>query len=184
MSGSSPRPIEIWKSWSGLESFGPTCGIASGFCGWTCPPLRERREDIPTLVQHFLKRAATRFRLPPHAVAGGEMERLEAYAWPGNVRELRNMVEEALVRCQGQDVRFDMLPGQDPWAGPSPAAVAPLPPGNLEESIRARLQSALTACHGRINGPRGAAAALGLKPSTLRSRLDRYGLPYGRRWRD
>lgn len=154
------------------------------------PPLRERPEDIPALTQHFLKQAAARFHLPPHAVAEGEMERLRAYSWPGNIRELRNVVEEALVRCQGGDVRFDMLPavaGRENAersgisAGAAPRAAERSV--TLEEGIVARLRCALAASRGRIDGPGGAADALGLKPSTLRSKLDRYGLPYGRRWR-
>jgi len=116
------------------------------------PPLRERRADIPGLVQHFIARAGR----PPQAVAPEAMARLLAHGWPGNVRELRSVVERMLLHAdRGGEDAFEL----EGWHAAAPAAAAVEP----AESVRALLEH-----RGRLGA---AAAALGVSPRTLQRRL-------------
>lgn len=155
------------------------------------PPLRERATDIPLLAVHFLQAAARRFGIVPPAIAPGEMERLTRYAWPGNVRELRNVVEEALVLNPQGPLHFRLH--TEEGAKPAPdAAMAGPEMGRSREATGRELPSLevlharyfrelLENCGGRINGPGGAAEVAGIKPNTLRFRLDKLGIPYGKK---
>lgn len=147
------------------------------------PSLRERPEDIPLLASHFLQEAARRFGIVPPAFAPGEMRRLAAYAWPGNVRELRNVVEEALVLSPQGPLRFRLEGAEiSPEAALRHAEAVPdagLP--SLDELHARYFRELLRACDGRINGPGGAAELAGIKPNTLRFRLDKLGVPYGKK---
>jgi len=127
------------------------------------PPLRERREDIPLLVEHFLERLRPRLgrrlaRFSPEA-----QRRLRAYHWPGNVRELENVVERAALLCDGPVLEVDL----------AESAPAPPPPAGGE---RDRMEAALRDARWKVTGPRGAAAALGIHPNTLRYRMRRLGI--------
>lgn len=140
------------------------------------PPLRERPQDIPLLVQHYLTREGVRMGMPPQPLAKGEMEKLLAYPWPGNVRELINVVGEGFARSQNGPVRFNLSRRM----GGKGAYVAPTGVENFSVMLAAYFRNALAVCDGRISGPRGAAALIGVKPNTLRAKLDKLGIPYGR----
>jgi formate hydrogenlyase transcriptional activator len=148
------------------------------------PALRERTDDVALLAYYFADRFAREFgkrieRIPPEALA-----RLLAYPWPGNVRELSNVIERAVVLARGPvlDIAAELLPGA-PGAAPTPGQVpvdASPPPAaygqTLEEVERRQIQSTLERTGWVIEGERGAAAALGLNASTLRSRMKKLGI--------
>ena len=163
------------------------------------PPLRERPEDIPLLVTHTLAGLARRLGKPLHGVSPAARERLIAWSWPGNVRELQNVIERAAILASGDTIEVEDLglmpvsPGValSPVTGlaaqPVPveaaAAMRPLPMApaaeegaNLEAVERRHIEQVLAGCNGVIEGPKGAAAALGLHPSTLRSRMQKLGM--------
>jgi transcriptional regulator with GAF, ATPase, and Fis domain len=137
------------------------------------PPLRERKDDVIALAEHFLRLVARDDAL---VLGAAERERLVAYDWPGNVRELQHVIERAVILSPRPPLRLDL-------ALPAPA-VAPAPqaaPGLLKEEDlrtleRQSLVAALEAAGGRIGGARGAAAVLGVHPSTLRDRMRALGI--------
>jgi formate hydrogenlyase transcriptional activator len=144
------------------------------------PPLRERRDDIPPLAAHFVTQAARRMNRPAPRLTPAAMDQLTAYDWPGNVRELQNAIERAVILAQGGAPRFDWLKGANP---PStvPAAAPATPPAiltaaELKRRERENLTTALARTGGKIFGPTGAAALLGMKPTTVISRLKALGL--------
>lgn len=155
------------------------------------PPLRERQQDILLLAIHFAHASTRRFGIATPPLAAGERERLLAHTWPGNVRELRNVVEEAIVLNPQGPLRFRL----DGHAGvsldylPEEALVNDGPPPSqtnrawptLDEVQATYLRELLDACHGRVAGPFGAAAKAGIKANTLRFRLDKLGIAYGRK---
>ncbi|MBU4011688.1 MAG: sigma-54 dependent transcriptional regulator, partial [Proteobacteria bacterium] len=145
------------------------------------PPLRQRKTDIPLLIEHFLKRKSRElnFRSIPKIVPGN-IERLIDYPWKGNVRELENMVERALIQYNGGLLNFDhfVFPQSDKLPTNTIASGKML---KLDEVCVRHIQSALEAARGRINGPYGAAELLGLLPSTLRGRMNKLGIIYGRK---
>jgi formate hydrogenlyase transcriptional activator len=135
------------------------------------PPLRERVEDIPLLVTHFLQFFQRKLGKPLTAVTRESMERLVRYPWPGNVRELQNVMERACVLATGPVVHVaDRLESGD----------APGVKGGVIETLeaaeRAHIRRAIESTGGVVHGPGGAAALLGINPSTLRSRMERLGL--------
>lgn len=142
-------------------------------------PLRERPDDIPILARHFLEQAARRLgcTLPPFTEYHADL--LRAYAWPGNVRELQNVVERAAILAQDGSLHFE-LPAT---SGPAPVAGQPADAHHgvftevqMRHLERENIHTALLQCHWRIHGPDGAAMRLGLKPSTLVSRMKKLGL--------
>ena len=141
------------------------------------PPLRERVEDIPVLVAHFLAQFQRKMGKPLRGVTDDAMAQLKRYAWPGNIRELQNVIERACVLATGplvslgETLRATVAPGR---VGSSSAAQAPLLP--LDESERAHIRRALAATGGRVHGSDGAAELLGINPSTLRSRMQKLGI--------
>jgi transcriptional regulator with GAF, ATPase, and Fis domain len=146
------------------------------------PPLRDRKEDIPMLAAHFLKQAARRLRLPPPRFTEAHGRLLQSYDWPGNVRELQNTTERALILAQKGALQFDLLPGDlgAPQPLPAPGANGGVPPILTEIEWRQRerenMQVALVKSGWRIHGEGGAAELLGLKPTTLISRMKMMGL--------
>jgi len=137
------------------------------------PPLRDRREDIPLLARHFLDRLCEKVRRPSLELPMGVVQALQAHAWPGNIRELQNVIEQAVLISDGPVLR---LPG--PLAG-APTGGGPGRLISLEALERTHILEILAHCQGRVEGPQGAAAILGLKPSTLRSRMQKLGVDRG-----
>ncbi len=143
------------------------------------PALRERKGDLPALAHHFLERKARELALGGRpTLAPGAIDQLAAYGWPGNVRELSNVIERALLLSQGRPLAFPDL-GARTAPPPTPAG-APQPLDTLEAVTAGHLRAALARTGGRIEGAGGAAALLGLNPSTLRHLLRRLGMPFGR----
>ncbi|HEY0705148.1 MAG TPA: sigma 54-interacting transcriptional regulator [Polyangia bacterium] len=140
------------------------------------PPLRQRRDDIPLLVRHFLDQLAPKIGRRLRGFSTEGMARLTAYDWPGNVRELQNLVERAALLADGSRLQvpaFTLAPTI------SPVAPGPELPGNPRDP--AVILSALESCGWKVTGPQGAAAALGIHPNTLRYRMRRLHLqPLGR----
>ncbi|HZY02241.1 MAG TPA: sigma 54-interacting transcriptional regulator [Anaeromyxobacteraceae bacterium] len=158
------------------------------------PPLRERPEDIRPLATHFLARQAALMHRRPPSVPEAAWRALEAWPWPGNVRELENFLQRALIFSTGSELTLPELPppersgGAAPVGGGSQATRSPppaarqahppgpalTPPGCFDDEVKALLTRALAAAGGRVYGPGGAAALLGLKPTTLQGKMRRY----------
>ncbi len=139
------------------------------------PPLRERGEEIRPLSTYFLARQATLMHRRPPRVAEDVWRALEAYDWPGNVRELENFLQRALILSPGPDLVLPELPSSSIRAA-APATAAPHPPGKFDEEVRALIERALWHAGGRVYGPSGAAALLGLRPTTLQGKMKKYGV--------
>ncbi len=131
------------------------------------PPLRERAEDIPQLVWTFLEEFCSRMGKKITQVPRETMEALQRYPWPGNVRELRNVIEHSAIVTTGETLRVPML---------DETVAAAAPPQTLADSERQLILRALESRRWKIKGPNGAAAALGLNPSTLYSRMKKLGI--------
>jgi transcriptional regulator with GAF, ATPase, and Fis domain len=151
----------------------------------TVAPLRERREDIPLLAAHFLDHASERLHLPRPRLTRGHVRELEQYDWPGNIRELENVIERGVIMARRHGrLRFD-LAGEGPRASP-PAAPPPGQEGSRPQVVlldadvrrleRENILEALRQSGGRIRGPGGAAELLGLKATTLASRIKTLGI--------
>ncbi len=138
------------------------------------PPLRERSGDVPLLVWSIVRELGAGMNRAVETIRREDMERLQNYHWPGNVRELRNVVERALILCTGPTLRI-VPPGS---SSTKDGAVM-----TLDEAQRRHILKVLDAAGGRIRGTGGAAELLGMKPTTLRSRMQRLGLD-PRRLRD
>jgi transcriptional regulator with GAF, ATPase, and Fis domain len=146
------------------------------------PPLRDRREDIPALVHHFVERKSRELKIPgPPPLAQGVIDRLVAYSWPGNVRELENLVERALILSQGAPLTFDdLLRGEEKTVCAPPGA-AEDESLRLDAVIYSHVRRVLEMADGKVHGKGGAAELLGINPSTLRYRMNQLGIPYGRK---
>jgi formate hydrogenlyase transcriptional activator len=135
------------------------------------PPLRERAADIPLLVEYFTdrfgKRAGKKFR----TIDKKSLKAFQAYAWPGNVRELQNVIERAVILSEDGALVVD-----ETWLKREPAQ-NPLRPRTLDGVLikqeKEMIEAALAESHGRISGPAGAAAKLGLPTQTLESKIKR-----------
>jgi formate hydrogenlyase transcriptional activator len=133
------------------------------------PPLRERREDVPSLLHHFRVQFNRRMHKQVTRVDPASLELAARYPWPGNVRELENIVERAMIVAPGDTLVIDPT-----WlAGAEVPATNPDGPGLAEVERRAILD-ALHRCGGKVYGPDGAAAALGLKPTTLYGKMRKH----------
>jgi transcriptional regulator with GAF, ATPase, and Fis domain len=138
------------------------------------PALRERQEDIPLLVDHFVDRFSQALGRQVKRVASDSMDLLRAYAWPGNVRELQNVIERAVVLAEG-----DWLTVEERWLQRTAAATAPDRQPFAEQlhgQEKAMIEAALYATLGRVSGPGGAAARLQVPPSTLESKIRTLGI--------
>jgi formate hydrogenlyase transcriptional activator len=134
------------------------------------PPLRERPEDIPLLVRHFAQQHAQRLHKPVHTIPAEALEALTRYPWPGNVRELQNVIERAVILARDGVLR-PVLPT---WQ--QPLQRSPAGGSTLADVQRDYIVRVLRDASGVIGGQHGAAARLGLKRTTLLSRMERLGI--------
>ncbi|MGH0031647.1 MAG: sigma 54-interacting transcriptional regulator [Myxococcota bacterium] len=144
------------------------------------PPLRERAEDVPLLAEQFLARATRKLERPARLTESDAQE-LQRYAWPGNVRELQNVIERAVITAKNGRLRLDLPAGARAPDAVEGASAAPGAGGILTEEAlrdleRENLRAAMEQAGGKIYGAGGAAELLGMKPTTLASRLERLGL--------
>jgi formate hydrogenlyase transcriptional activator len=138
------------------------------------PALRDRREDIPALVRHFVEKFARRMRRPITTIPAATMNALQRAFWPGNIRELENVIERAVILSSGPELRVplaDLRPDSPRRATGSSAAT-----GQLRNAERELILEALRKSHGVIGGPEGAAAKLGVKRTTLQSKMRKLGI--------
>ena len=142
------------------------------------PPLRLRREDIPSLVRHFVGRLSRQMGLVGRPeVPARALDQLQAYDWPGNVRELQNIVERALILSGGGPLRFPALVARTEGSSATAPVTEPdVRFATLEEANRQHIQRALEHTDGQVAGAGGAAELLGLNASTLRARMRKLGV--------
>jgi formate hydrogenlyase transcriptional activator len=149
------------------------------------PALRERPEDIPLLVRHFVQQFSRRNGKSIDSIPSETMETLVHYHWPGNIRELQNVIERAVIVSKGPTLK---VPVADLEAAPAPVVASrPQPNGhgeNLREELgtqeRHRIVEALEQSNWVVAGPQGAAARLGMKRSTLQFRMRKLGINVAR----
>ena len=143
-------------------------------------PLRDRKDDIPLLVSHFLSSVCKRFNKPELRISLETLRKLQSYSWPGNIRELENLIERQVILSRGDKLILDHLPleqGAPVHKGPESMVLGQ----NLTEDECNRLKhksivNALRQCKGKLYGKDGAARLLGLKPTTLASRIKKMGI--------
>lgn len=143
------------------------------------PPLRERKDDIAALTRHFVDIACKDLRRRCSNITRQHIAILEAHDWPGNVRELKNVIERAVILSPGDRLRLDLVmqPEQVPAVAQSTSETGEyLTEDEFRNLEKANLISALSAADWRISGEGGAAALLGLKPSTIAYRMKRFGI--------
>ncbi len=137
----------------------------------TVPPLRDRVEDIPMLVRHFTQKFAQRMKKQIETIPSEAMKALQTYHWPGNVRELENFIERAVILTQGQDLFVSI--GELKWL---PSHTKNSGTTTLEQAEREHILKALHKMNWTIGGPAGAAAKLGMKRTTLQSKMQKLGI--------
>jgi formate hydrogenlyase transcriptional activator len=134
------------------------------------PSLRERREDIPLLVEYFIDRYARKAGKPITTVEKRTLQVLQSYPWPGNIRELQNVIERSVIVCDTSNFSVD-----ESWLSQAPVKKSAGSQLYLSEKVAAQekeiIEAALRECQGRVFGPSGAAAKLGLARSTLESKI-------------
>jgi len=147
------------------------------------PPLRERKDDIPLLARHFVELSVKELRCPPPRLTRAGVARLQNYNWPGNVRELRNVIERAVILARGGPLQFDLPMSASASASPSQkthsgnvATLGFLTEAEMRRRERENLLAVLQRSGWRIKGEDGAAELLGIKPTTLLSRMKKMGL--------
>ena len=138
----------------------------------TIPPLRQRKEDIPLLVNYFITKYNKKIGRKIGSVSQATINALQEYHWPGNVRELENVIERAIITSPGPALqvldRFDSFPKSVEPAGLDVKALAELEHDHICQVLQTT--------GWRIDGPKGAAVLLGLNPSTLRARMRKFGI--------
>jgi transcriptional regulator with GAF, ATPase, and Fis domain len=145
------------------------------------PPLRNRKEDIPELVDYFIERKSRelKLRIKPKLMPGA-VDRLMNYHWPGNVRELENVIERELILHRNSPLAFESF---------EEFMISDIEHSNkdkteetfiLNDVISRHIRHVLRLTEGKIHGPDGAAELLGVNPSTLRNRMNKLWIPYGR----
>jgi transcriptional regulator with GAF, ATPase, and Fis domain len=142
-------------------------------------PLRKHKEDIPLLAAHFLDQGIRRLKVPTARLTSAHLIQLQNYDWPGNVRELQNAIERALILAQNGVLNFNFSKVEGKPAGftqPRPPIGVILTDVEFRQRERENVLSALNKADWKIHGPGGAAELLGLKPTTLISRVKRFGL--------
>jgi formate hydrogenlyase transcriptional activator len=136
------------------------------------PPLRERTADIPLLVEYFIDRFGKKFGKKFRAIDKKSLQMFQVYDWPGNIRELQNVVERAVILCEGETFSVDetWLRRELPVTSPRRSTLNRV----LVKQEKQMIEAALAKCHGRISGPSGAAIKLGLPARTLDSKIKRF----------
>ena len=187
------------KSAAGAGKFRPDLYYRLSVFPIEVPPLRARKEDIPILATHFLEVACKRFSRSGLELTESQVRRLQNYDWPGNVRELQNVIERALIASRSRSLGLDIPAGEESGRSvksslsaksvPSAAATARsaspeesevIPDKVMSRRMRDNMVAALKRSGGRIYGPGGAAELLGIKPTTLTSRVKKLGLKQSR----
>jgi len=134
------------------------------------PPLRERREDIPVLVEYFVDHCARKVGKNIQEITKESLHLLRSYPWPGNIRELQNVIERSVIMCETENFSVDKN-----WLAQQPLATVPKIPLGLSEKLAAQekemIEAALRESAGRVFGPSGAATKLGIPRSTLESKI-------------
>ncbi len=134
------------------------------------PPLRERREDIPLLVEYFIAHFARKAGKSFRGINKKTLDLLRSYPWPGNIRELQNVVERSVIVCETENFSVD-----ESWLSRQPLAGEPKSQLELSQKLAAQekemIEAALRESGGRVSGPSGAAAKLGIHRSTLESKI-------------
>ena len=145
------------------------------------PPLRKRPKDVPLLAEHFLALAARKLGRPKPRLTLANVQALQRYLWPGNVRELQHVIERAVIMSDGARLAIDLPAGGEvrparpaPTAGP--AADRVLTDAEVRKLEADNIRAALERANGKVSGPGGAAEILGIKPTTLTSRIKALGL--------
>jgi PAS domain S-box-containing protein len=146
------------------------------------PPLRERKDDIPLLAKHFLEMACKRFSRSGLHLTASQIKQLQNYDWPGNVRELQNVIERAVITARMGSLRLDIPTTGTGSFTPATARSKSredsevIPDKEMTRRMRDNMVAALKRSGGRIYGPGGAAELLGIRPSTLSTRIKKLGL--------
>jgi transcriptional regulator with GAF, ATPase, and Fis domain len=135
----------------------------------TVPPLRQRKDDIPLMVQAFMERYSRKMGKEIRSIPKETMRTLQDYPWPGNVRELESIIERAVILCPGPVLQL-----ADTLEIPFPSLSSSV--RTLEETERNQILSVLSDTRWRIEGREGAASILGIHPSTLRARMHKLGI--------
>jgi PAS domain S-box-containing protein len=134
------------------------------------PPLRDRRDDIPMLVEYFIDRFARKAGKSIRGLNKKTLDLLQSYAWPGNIRELQNVIERSVIVCESENFSVD-----ESWLSREPLAPEPTGPLDLSHKLATQekemIEAALRESEGRVFGPSGAAAKLGMPRSTLESKI-------------
>src|SRR5262245_17521813 len=133
------------------------------------PPLRERREDVPMLVEYFIDRYASKVGKKIRSIDKGSLKVLQSYPWPGNIRELQNVIERGVIVCDSESLVID-----ENWLSRESVKAQSLSRPLSEELMtreKERIEAALAETRGRVSGPSGAAAKLGIPRSTLDSKI-------------
>ncbi len=134
------------------------------------PPLRKRKEDIPMLVEYFVKRYAEKAGKHIRKIDMNTLEMCQSYPWPGNIRELQNIIERSVILSNGDTFWIEHA-----WLASSKQVRQELPsplPDTLQNQEREMIEAALAECKGKVAGPKGAAAKLGIPRSTLDSKIN------------
>jgi len=139
------------------------------------PPLRERADDIPLLVEYFIDRYARKAGKTIRRVNKRTLDHLRSYPWPGNVRELQNVIERSVIVCDTDEFTVDQS-----WLATAPAKDSRALPSTLARHERAMIEDALRASGGRVYGPTGAATRLGIARSTLETKIRALGIDKNR----
>ncbi len=146
------------------------------------PPLKERKKDIGLLAQYFLTKKSIEFGIHPiPTITRQTLQYLSNRPWPGNVRELENAVERALIQHRHGPLLFQQTFRSPEKPSTDIALDSALHTMTLDEATRRHIETVLQSTHGKVNGPNGAAAILGIHPNTLRNRMRKLGIPFGRR---
>ncbi len=156
------------------------------------PPLRERGEDIPVLIEYFVDHCARKVGKNIQGITKESFDLLRSYPWPGNIRELQNVIERSVIMCETENFSVDKT-----WLAQQPVASEAKSQSSFSQKLASQekkmIESALRESEGRVFGPSGAAAKLGISRSTLESKIrslrinknlfkSRAGMPAGRSW--